>query len=75
MSNNIEIIHCMEEKGGCKIENKICITFYDSSWIAGVGKQENNDEITNTYETDNNTSIAAMDEVNPNKTADTSHEK
>jgi hypothetical protein len=87
-SNVIDIVHSLAEKDGikdgCKIISKSGITLYDSSWIAGVGEKENNEEqnynetdneIEDTYETDNDFSIATMDEMNPNITADILHEK
>jgi hypothetical protein len=82
-SNVIDIVHSLAEKDGikdgCKIMSKSGITLYDVSWIAGVGEKENNEvqnynktdnEIEDTYETDINISIAAMDVMNPNITAD-----
>jgi hypothetical protein len=87
-SNVIDIVHSLAEKegikDGCKIISKSGITLYNSYWIAGVGEKENNEEqnynktdneIEDTYETDNDISIAAMDEKNPNITADILHEK
>jgi hypothetical protein len=74
-SNIIDIVHQMAQKDGmktgCKIENRTGVTLNNSSWIAGVDTQYSE----STYETNDDISIADMNEKNPNITAGILHEK
>jgi hypothetical protein len=74
----IDMVHKMaENKGipnGCKIDSRTGLTLYDSSWIAGVGANQNHNASETEYETEDEISIVdmdginEMDEMNPNET-------